>query len=68
MAKYRDRITQKNGQGITIKRSGTPAEPQHTKHFVGADHELTEDEALELGRKLFDSIATEQAKIARKKK
>lgn len=65
MASYRDRITQKDGKGVTIRRTG---EPKHTKHFVGADHELTEEEALELGRKLFDSIATEQAKIARKKK
>lgn len=70
MASYRDRITQKNGVGVEIKRTGKAAEPEHTKHFVGVEpgHEITEEEALEMGRALFDAITTEQAKVARKKK
>jgi hypothetical protein len=66
MASQRDRLTQKDGQGITVKRTGKPAE--HTRHFVGADHLITEAEALEMGRALFDAIASEQAKVARRKK
>lgn len=40
--------------------------PALTKHFVGADHEITEEEALAMGRALFDAIASQQAEAARK--
>jgi hypothetical protein len=67
MASQRDRLTQKDGQGITVQRTGKPKD-EHTKHFVGADHKPTEEEALEMGRALYDAIVTEQAKLARRKK
>lgn len=36
-----------------------------SKHFVGSDHAPTEEEALEMGRALFDAIASERARNAR---
>lgn len=67
MASYRDRITQKDGEGVTVTPGPAPAQPEHSKHFVGTrrGHEITEEEALEMGRALFDAIASEQARKAR---
>jgi hypothetical protein len=48
------------------KRVRSAPAPDATKHFVGSDHAPTEAEALAMGRALFDSITTEQAKNARK--
>ena len=50
-------------EGITI----TPpaAEGPTRKHYVGADHAPTEEEALEMGRALFDAIQVDVAKNAR---
>lgn len=45
-----------------------PRRTKEAQHFVGSDHAPTEEEALEMGRALFDAIATDQAKAARKKK
>lgn len=45
-----------------------PKKERVAQHFVGSDHAPTEEEALEMGRALFDSIAKEQAEIARRKK
>lgn len=33
--------------------------------FVGADHEITEEEALKMAYALFDAIASDQANKAR---
>jgi hypothetical protein len=66
---YRDRITQSNGGGITITPGPTDT-PEHTRHFLAVPpgHEITEEESLEMGRALFDAIASEQTEVARKKK
>lgn len=58
---YRDRTTMKRGE-VTIT---PPANPGTQKHFVGSDHAPTEEEALEMGRALFDAISEEQARNAR---
>lgn len=50
------------GPGVTIT---PPADPPTLKHYVGSDHAPTEEEALEMGRALFDAIASEQARNAR---
>jgi hypothetical protein len=55
-------------EGVTITRPlrNTPKPPPDpTKHFVGADHKPTEEEALEMGRKLYDAIQVQLSKRAR---
>lgn len=65
MAKgFRDRITGKSGVGLSFTQ-GPPEKTELTKHYVGSDHAPTEEEALEMGRALYDSIVTEIAKKAR---
>lgn len=39
---------------------------KQSQAFVGSDHEITEEEALKMGYALFDAIASDQAKQARK--
>lgn len=62
MATFHERITG-TGEGVRVERTGTPKKEEHTKHFVGVPkgHRITEEEALELGRELFDAIARERA-------
>lgn len=50
--------------GITIEENGGEKTPL-MKHYVGSDHAPTVEEALEMGRALFDSIVTEVAENAR---
>lgn len=40
--------------------------PKEHQHFVGSDHAPTEAEALAMGYALFDAIASDQAKKARR--
>lgn len=61
---FTERTTTKSGAGVTIT---PPADPKTLKHFVGSDHAPTEEEALEMGRALFDAIAAERARNARQK-
>lgn len=44
-----------------------PASPEGDgqKFYVGIDHEPTEEEALEMGRHLYDAIQTDRADRAR---
>lgn len=65
-AGYRARITQTSGEGITVT-PGPTDQPEHSKHFLAVPkgHRLTEDEALEMGRALYDAINTERARKAR---
>lgn len=57
-----DRTTMKADE-VTVT---LPDEPATNKHYVGIDHEPTEEEALAMGYALFDAIASEQAKNARR--
>jgi hypothetical protein len=54
-------------EGVTITPpDGTPPETKRDrKHYVGIDHAPTEEEALAMGRALFDAIASERTKDAR---
>jgi hypothetical protein len=61
---FQERTTMMSPLGITIEENGGPKTPL-TKHHVGSDHAPTVAEALDMGRALFDAIATEQAKAAR---
>ena len=62
MATFHERITG-TGEGVQVERTGTPKKEEQSKHFVGVPtgHRITEEEALELGRQLFDAIANERA-------
>lgn len=61
---FRARTTTTGPTGITITPP-TSVGATPVKHFVGADHAPTEEEALEMGRALFDQIAKQQASDAR---
>lgn len=54
---YEDRTTMGPGQGVIVTPPSKP-KPKSTKSYVAGPRgrELTEDEALELGRKLWDDL------------
>lgn len=56
------------GEGVVIQRTGAPKQTEHTKHLVAVPkgHRITEEEAMEFGRALYDAIVAEQAKVARR--
>lgn len=59
---FTERTTMGPGQ-VQIVRADAPGTG---KYFVGSDHAPTEEEALEMGRALFDAIASEQTRNARR--
>ena len=59
---FKDRTTMKEGE-VTITPPATPGPTR--KFYVGADHAPTHEEALEMGRALFDQIAAQRVKDTR---
>lgn len=64
-----DRTTT-NGEGVKITPpTSDPEIKRDQKHYVGFPNGIpSEEEALNMGRALFDAIAKEQAKNARARK
>jgi hypothetical protein len=56
---FEDRTTMKEGE-VRITPPPTPGPTR--KFYVGADHAPTREEALEMGRALFDQIAAQRVR------